>query len=71
MFKDLTEFREARTHLKEDAGSLSEANTKEEDMHINEINPKGKRVHPVIGAMLCSCKASKGSTLNPQSSCRS
>ncbi|KAI8529864.1 hypothetical protein RHMOL_Rhmol11G0016000 [Rhododendron molle] len=58
MFKDLAEFRKARTHLKVDVGSLSEANTKGEDMRSDEINPKGKRVHPVFGAMLCSYKAS-------------
>ncbi|KAI8568524.1 hypothetical protein RHMOL_Rhmol02G0207400 [Rhododendron molle] len=70
MFKDLAEFHKARTYPKEDAGSLFKGNAKGEDMLSDEINPKGKRVHPVDGAMLCSCKTNKGSTLNPQFSRR-
>jgi hypothetical protein len=64
MFKDLAEFHEARTHPKEDARSLFKTNAEREDMRDEEINPKGKRMHPVDEAMWCNCKANKGSSLD-------
>ncbi|KAI8560180.1 hypothetical protein RHMOL_Rhmol04G0236200 [Rhododendron molle] len=70
MFKDLVKFHDAKTHSKEDVGSLFETSAERQDTHIDEINPKSKRV-------LCSCEASKAfvrgppsTTMNPQPSCK-
>ncbi|KAI8568233.1 hypothetical protein RHMOL_Rhmol02G0182800 [Rhododendron molle] len=67
MFKDLAKFHEVGAHPKEDVDSLFKFNAKGEGMLSDEVNPKGKRVHPADSTTQCSCKASKGSTLNPQS----
>ncbi|KAI8563751.1 hypothetical protein RHMOL_Rhmol03G0133300 [Rhododendron molle] len=67
MFKDLVEFHEARSHLKEDVDSLLKAIAKREDMLSDEFSPKGKTMHPVDEDMCCNCKANKGPALNSQS----
>ncbi|KAI8555209.1 hypothetical protein RHMOL_Rhmol05G0157100 [Rhododendron molle] len=67
MFKDLAEFHEARTHSKEDTGSLFKTIAKGEDMFSDEFSSKGKTMQPVDEDMCCNCKANRGPALNSQS----